>query len=41
MIIQLARVNPKIGPAKAMEILNKVQEQFGDLPPFASTRPTS
>lgn len=31
MIIQLARINPKIGPAKAMEFLAKVQAQFGDV----------
>ena len=31
MIIQLARVNPKIGPVKAMEFLGKVQAQFGDV----------
>lgn len=31
MIIQLARINPKIGPTKAMEFLTKVQAQFGDV----------
>jgi tetratricopeptide (TPR) repeat protein len=31
-IIQLARINPKVGPAKAMEVLNRTVEQFGDLP---------
>jgi len=32
LIIQLARVNPKIGPEKAMEYLTRVQSQFGDGP---------
>jgi tetratricopeptide (TPR) repeat protein len=31
-IIQLARINPKVGPAKAMEVLNRTVNEFGDLP---------
>jgi tetratricopeptide (TPR) repeat protein len=30
--IQLARTNPKIGPAKALEYLQRVTKQFGDQP---------
>jgi tetratricopeptide (TPR) repeat protein len=32
MIIGLARVNSKYGPARAMDVLNKTIDQFGDLP---------
>ncbi len=32
MKIQLARANPKIGPAKALEYLERVVNQFGDQP---------
>jgi cellulose synthase operon protein C len=32
MIIGLARTDPKIGPARAMEVLNRTIEQLGDLP---------
>jgi cellulose synthase operon protein C len=38
MIIGLARTNPKVGPAKAMEVLNRTIEQFGDLPSLRLTK---
>ena len=32
MIVQLARINPKVGPEKAMEVLKRVETEFGDQP---------
>lgn len=32
LIVSLARLNPKVGPAKAMEVLNRTVEEFGDSP---------
>lgn len=32
MLVQLARLDPKIGPAKALELWQKVVDEFGDQP---------
>jgi tetratricopeptide (TPR) repeat protein len=34
MLVQLARLDPKVGPAKAMELLQKAVGEFGDQPTF-------